>query len=150
MNCKNYLKLINKLIDNELESSQKLSLESHLKICPECFTAFKELGGLKKTIRQIPAFDGNPFLWTRIYEAIKNSPVAEPIFALPKFFKTWVAVAAAFTIITGGLLFAIPEDSEETDPKTEMESAIYGIPSNPENLERITINFLVYTNSKHV
>lgn len=133
MKCKKVQRLLNRYIDNELP----VDLHEHLEGCKECTYRLKELTRIKELIGAAAPYPTNPFLLTRIASAIEGV-MPFPIWIL----RVWVPIATAFIFITSIIIYRLPEIERPVPKETE----IFNIPVTPENMERITLNLLVYTN----
>lgn len=130
MNCRMVQRLLNRYIDNELP----VDLHEHLEGCKDCTHRLSELSRIKELVGSIPAYQPNPFLWTRIASAIEEKlPI--PIGII----RVWIPIATILIILTGSILLILPKAKEPE---------IFTIPITQENMERITLNLLVYTNGE--
>lgn len=135
MNCKMVQRLLNRYIDNELTED----IQGHLSGCKDCTYRLSELSKIKELTGATPVYQTNPFLLTRITSAIREiTPF--PIGIL----KVWVPIATLLIIISGIILYRLPEAERPVTKGSE----IFNIPVIPENMERITLNLLVYTNGE--
>lgn len=126
MKCKNVQRLLSSYIDNELTGD----IQGHLSGCKECTHRLNELTRIKELVGTIPAYEVNPFLFTRISSAIKEE-IPIPIGLI----KIWVPIAAMLILIAGIILYRLPEAEKPV---------VFETPIRPENMERLTLNLLVY------
>lgn len=96
--------LISEMLDNELESHELSSINSHIKGCVECKKYFDELLEAEQNIRnKIRIVANNPELKSSIMDKVKQSQVRDlsgrhdRLQAMLK--KSWVAASALVTII---------------------------------------------------
>lgn len=134
-------------IDNELPEQSNLSVETHLAECKQCTNTLNEFSRLKELIGKTTPYSANPFLWTRVAEDIKEGLPIPVGILVPRFLKAWIPIATIFILFSGFILFKLPEPQKiQYKTPLTMETAIFNIPLKPENMERITLNLLVYTN----
>lgn len=144
MRCKKTQRLLNMYIDNELATEVHSAVQGHIGVCQKCSTTLNELNKLKELVGTTTPYPVNPFLWTRIAAALKEE-IPIPIGVLvPKFLKIWVPVAAALILFCGFLLYKT--ERPVYTKKSLIQTAVLDIPITQENMEKITLNLLVYTN----
>lgn len=133
MRCGKIQRLLNRYIDNELTED----IQGHLAGCKGCTHRLNELTRIKELLGVTTAYQPNPFLLTRIASAIKEiTPI--PIGIL----RVWVPIATILILLAGFILYRLPEVEKP------VRTTIFDIPTVPENMERITLNLLVYTNGE--
>jgi anti-sigma factor RsiW len=71
MRCKKAKKLISDYIDGELDSSQRFSLEQHLKTCEKCRRFMEEYKSIAQTAQKLEAGSPSPYVWTRIRQGLE-------------------------------------------------------------------------------
>ncbi|MFW6129482.1 MAG: anti-sigma factor family protein [Candidatus Aminicenantaceae bacterium] len=71
MRCKKAKKLISDYIDGELDSSQRSSLEEHLKECEECRKFMEDTQRIAHTAQELEAGSPSPYVWTRIKQGVE-------------------------------------------------------------------------------
>lgn len=147
MKCRKAQRLLNIYIDNELPGQKMSAVNGHLAGCPQCAITLNKLTKLKELAGTTTPYTANPFLWTRIAEGIKEG-IPIPIGPLVlKFLRIWVSIASVLILVSGITLYRLPVEKEVLYGETSsMEATIFEIPVTPENMEKITLNLLVYTN----
>ena len=131
MNC-DCIKLLNKYVDNELNSQERLSLEEHLKICLTCSAELRTLGVLKSSFIQ-NKIDSNPELFwqdlkARIINEELEAKAKEDYFALDfsNWTKRFIPVPVLVTVIVIVLMNLVPVNNNLIDEYifgTNFESA---------------------------
>jgi len=149
MKCNKIERLLNQYVDNELLEQKIPIVKSHLDGCPNCTEKYNELITLKGIIKTQISYEANPFLWTRISSTITQKPILVGVGLIPKILKVWIALASVLIVISGSTLFYLNNktSSANTEEPT-VEKAILEIPNLPGNMERITLNLMIYTNKK--
>lgn len=150
MKCSDIEHLLNRYIDKELPARKTAVLEGHLAGCQKCTQKLNESIKLKGLVQALPAYTVNPFLWTRIRTAIGMKPAAVPAWIIiPKILKLWTAIACSLILISSIVLTKVTK-TEQFMYKEELsvQKAILEIPAVPENMEKITLNLLVYNGTK--
>lgn len=149
MKCKKASILLNRYIDNELSGEMRAEVQGHLAKCENCNNILKEMTHLKNAFAAIPRHAANPFLWTRIADKIKCPVPLVFGFPIPKLLHIWITMACVLIVSSGIVLYKISEPEKEQETASENLSAqILESPMRPENMEKITLNLLVYTNGK--
>lgn len=144
MKCKNTARLLNMYADNELPEQTRSVLQGHLAGCEKCTHKLNEIMKLKELIAAAAPYPVNPFLWTRIAEGIREE-IPMPIGVLvPGILRVWIPIAAVLILLSGFILYKLPVP-ERTVHKGTL-STILDMPISPENMEKITLNLLVYSN----
>lgn len=150
MRCKKVFNLLNMYADREISQDMHSHIEKHLAGCKKCTGTLNEILRLKNIIGTVPQYTANPFLWTRIAEGIKQlvpAPVSLPVL---NFLRVWVSAAGILIVLSGFVLFNLPEierPRNDTD-RQSITRQMLEVPITPENMEKITLNLLVYTNGK--
>ena len=146
MNCKKTERLLNQYVDNELPSTKFSLVKSHLESCNNCLQKHEELLKLKNIVKAQMGYTGNPFLWTRISTAISQEPIMSVIGLIPKLLKTWLTIASLLIIVSSSSLLYINALTMAIDKKdSSIENTILEMPDIPENMEKITLNLIIYT-----
>lgn len=70
MNCKNVRANFLSFLDKELPEDQRVQMEKHLKICPECSRLLKEFSVLWITLKDRERIQPSPYFWTRLNQRI--------------------------------------------------------------------------------
>jgi len=147
MKCAKTETLISKLIDHELPQNEAAVVQSHIDSCPNCRLFLSELTALKGLSKTAADYKANPCLWTRIAQGIASITPVSILAGASKLVKIWVAMASVLVTTTGAILYEMHDTEREQPTSAEsIESEIFNIPPTPENLEKITLNMLVYTN----
>lgn len=144
MRCKVVKRLLNGLMDNELVGEIQDTVKGHLEGCKECSHRLKELTKLKEMVRTSTPYTANPFLWTRIANSIKEEMPVPIGILIPRILRLWIPIASVLTIVCGLALFNLIKTEEPADRGAL--STILDMPITPENMEKITLNLIVYTN----
>ena len=93
MTCDSARELIQPLVDQELDLTQKLDIEAHLRSCAGCAEFLHELNGLRKAIREkAPYYQAPADLARRVESSLRAAAKAE---ARPRVHTNWIAAAAA-------------------------------------------------------
>jgi len=66
MRCRKVEKNLSAYLDRELKPQTAEKLEAHLAACPRCRGRRAALEGVEKVLRDFPAREPSPFLWTRV------------------------------------------------------------------------------------
>lgn len=147
MRCKKVVRSINMYVDNELPENEKSSVRTHISECSKCSQIFNELMKIKENMGKIPVYSPNPFLWTRIEAELRQNPYIPDFLNIPQLIRGWVLAASLLLVIFGAALYKLPRTEETSDTMSpSITNSIMEIPNTPENMEKITLNFLVYTN----
>jgi predicted anti-sigma-YlaC factor YlaD len=134
-------------LDNELPENKKGIVKEHITACSHCASTFNSIAKVKNNIGKVPVFSPNPYLWTRIAAELKEAPYSPGIFGVPQAIKVWASAVSILLIISGIVLYNLPETEDTASiSSSTITNSIMEIPSTPFNMEKITINFLVYTN----
>ena len=92
MNCPQAGLLMGSYADGELDATGILELEKHLRDCPACALAFRNVQNLKKSLKQDPLFfTAPPGLGQKLKAALRPQPEAR------RSFRVWNRFAAAAT-----------------------------------------------------
>lgn len=144
MRCERVERLLNMYIDKELPEKTQSIVNGHLAGCDRCTHTLNELNRLKELVGTTAPYPVNPFLWTRIAEGLKEE-VPIPIGILvPKVLRVWVPIATILILLSGLMLYRTEKPVYKT--KSLIQTAVLDIPATPENMEKITLNLLIYTN----
>jgi len=147
MKCKNVIRKMSMYIDNELPDIESDNIKNHIAMCPHCAKIYAGVVKIKQNIGSLPVFNPNPYLWTRIETELRANPYAPGLLNIPQIIRTWVSIASVLLIVFGIVLYKLPQIEDVSDSESSsITNSIMEIPNNPENLEKIAINFLVYTN----
>lgn len=145
MNCSKIERLLNMYIDKELPADRATTLHEHLAGCQRCTQRLNELTQLKGLVQTIPKYTPNPFLWTRITTALSETPVVPIRVVASRVLRLWVPVACTLILMSSIILTRVSKlEVSMYKEKPSMQKAILEIPATPENMERITLNLLVY------
>lgn len=145
--CNKTKRLLNMYLDKELPIKEGSEIKGHLKDCKKCNHYMAGLNLVKESIAGESSYNTNPFLWTRIKEAITEKPFIPGPLAIPGIVKLWMPIAVFSIFISLSVLHSLPTAQSliTKEPKT-METTILEVPITPENMEQITLNLIVYTN----
>jgi hypothetical protein len=147
MKCKNVIREINMYIDNELPDIESDNVKNHIAMCPHCGKIYNGLVKVKEGIGSLPVFNPNPYLWTRIEAELRENPFTPGLLNIPQIIRTWVSIASILVIVFGIVLYNLPQAEDNSDTaSSSITNSIMEIPNTPENMEKLAINFLVYTN----
>jgi hypothetical protein len=96
----------------ELEGGERASIEEHLKTCAECGAAFDELRTIRAALAARPGIAGPAGGdWTRFMarldDAIDREGREIPAAPLTRGFVPYLAIAAALTLVTIGVLLVL-------------------------------------------
>lgn len=149
MNCKKSKILLQRLFDKELKEKDLPNLTKHLSVCGNCSNELKELEKLHGILNALPAYTPNPFLWTRIATELESINNPSWGITIPQVLRTWVPIACFLILLSSMGFFGILNAETQlgnslTESPTPLARAILEIPDNPQNLEKIAINTLVY------
>ena len=93
MNCESAHELIQPFLDEELDPSQRLEIEAHLRSCVACAEFHHELSELRKTIRSgAPYYRAPQDLEGRVKAALRRPAVVDMRVRAPRI---WIAAAAS-------------------------------------------------------
>ena len=70
MNCKNVKKNLVSFLENELLEEQRVEMEKHLKICPDCSHLLEEFSQLWGALERREKIQPSPYFWTRVKQRI--------------------------------------------------------------------------------
>ena len=148
MKCKKAQRMLNRYLDHILAPGEEVNLQEHIRICPQCRNRLREIEQLQELLGTETAYEPNPFLWTRVKAGLQEPNSVPGLFPLPVIIKAWVPLAILIILLAIFTLSRIPgvENQSLYHKPQSMETTIMQIPGTPENLERITINLLVYGN----
>ena len=139
MKCEKIKKSINRYADGE-EVNEKII--RHIESCESCTKESRQISRIKELAGSLPVYPVNPFLWTRISAALEKQPVIPyGVGAL----KLWVATASALILLAGTILALTPRQQPVSTADT-VNNALLSFPATPENMEKLTLNFLFYSN----
>lgn len=72
MRCSGARKLISDYVDNNLKTSQRASLEQHLRDCPDCQQLLIEFQGIVRSAKELEEFSPSDQLWGKIKTRLKT------------------------------------------------------------------------------
>jgi len=105
MTCDAARELLQPLVDEELDLTQKVDIETHLRSCVGCAEYLHNLAELRQVIRdKAPYYRASEQLASRVQAAVRASAKAE---ARPRLTWPWaaaVSLAAAAAILWGAIL----------------------------------------------
>jgi anti-sigma factor RsiW len=105
MTCDAARELLQPLVDEELDLTQKVDIETHLRSCVGCAEYLHNLAELRQVIRdKAPYYRASEQLTSRVQAAVRASAKAE---ARPRLNWPWaaaVSLAAAAAILWGAIL----------------------------------------------
>lgn len=145
MKCKKIQHLINMYADNELPGQTRSVVQGHIAGCEKCAHTLNEITKLKEIIGAAVPYPVNPFLWTRIASGIREEMPIPTGVLIPKILRIWVPIASVLIILTGIFMHNLPEQEKPVYDKGTL-TTIMDMPIIPENMEKITLNLLVYAN----
>jgi predicted anti-sigma-YlaC factor YlaD len=70
MNCKNIKKNLVSFLENELTEEQRVEIENHIKICPDCSRLLEEFSQLWGVVQRREKIQPSPYFWTRMMQRI--------------------------------------------------------------------------------
>ncbi|MCK4385851.1 MAG: zf-HC2 domain-containing protein [candidate division Zixibacteria bacterium] len=70
MNCKNIKKNLVLFLENELTEEQRVEIENHLKICPDCSRLLEEFSQLWGDLERPEKIQPSPYFWTRLKQRV--------------------------------------------------------------------------------
>lgn len=144
MKCKKIERLLNVYLDNELPEQIKPAIQGHLSGCEKCTHTLNEIVKLKELIGTTTPYPVNPFLWTRIAESLKEEALIPIGVLITKILRVWVPIATMLILLSAVILYRLPELKIPAYKGTL--ATILDMPIVPENMEKITLNLLVYSN----
>ena len=146
MKCKKTQRMLNRYLDHVLAAGKETALQEHISKCPRCRNKLREMKQLKVLLGTETAYSPNPFLWTRIKAGLQEPNNIPGLFPLPAIIKAWVPLAILIILLAAFTLSRLPgvKNWYFYDKPQSIETVIMRIPGTPENLERISLNFLVY------
>lgn len=147
MKCKKIMRLLNMYVDDELPENLQVSLKGHIETCKDCNHKLNEFMKLKELIGTSTQYTANPFLWTRVLEGIREEMPVPIGILVPRLLKAWIPIASILIVISGFILYKLPESREPLyKVPSPIETTVLNIPTSSMNMEKITLNLLVYTN----
>jgi hypothetical protein len=106
---------LSEYLDNELTSSERRQLETHLAGCPACTQTLEELKGVVARAGRLENREPDYDLWPGVREAIsrrrvvdldsRRKPARRFTFSLPQL----VAAAAALVLVSGGTAYVLSQ-----------------------------------------
>lgn len=121
MSCEEYLQWLHPYLDDELDLSTALTLESHLDQCPQCAREYRELKTLRDAIRsEAEYFRAPDRLQRRIEQSLDAIAGRANRFDRLFWFKPVYGIAASLAagMIAVGLTFHLTRQSLEADRLT--------------------------------
>lgn len=70
MNCRSVRNSFVSFLENQLLGEQRIEIESHLKICPNCSRLLEEFSLLWKAVEHREKIEPFPYFWTRLKQRI--------------------------------------------------------------------------------
>jgi len=89
MKCSKSRKFISDYIDDNLDAKDRLLIESHLDVCPDCQQLLKDFQGITEKAKGLEEISPSPQLWPKIKAKLESEP-QEVITLLPQRRK-WLA-----------------------------------------------------------
>ena len=98
MNCKNVKRNLVSFLEKKLLEEQRVEMEKHLKICPDCSHLLEEFSQLWGALERREKIQPSPYFWTRLKQRIieyeeERKPVLGWFEGLIRWARPAVAVA---------------------------------------------------------
>jgi predicted anti-sigma-YlaC factor YlaD len=124
MNCKNVKKNFVSLLENELPEEQRVEIENHIKICPDCSRLLEEFSQLWQTVEHREKIQPSPYFWTRLKQRIiEYEEGRKPFWGWLEGVVGWVrpAVAVAVLLVCIFLGYSLGNFPESANGQTEYQ-----------------------------
>jgi anti-sigma factor RsiW len=99
MTCELASEYIHRLLDGEIDETNRYEIETHLRTCATCAELSHHLAELRHSVREsAPYYTASPYLASRIRSSLRDSLRQERSFRLP---VRWMAIAATVICAVG-------------------------------------------------
>ena len=100
MNCKKIKKNLVSFLENELPEEQRVEMENHLRICPDCSRLLEEFSQLWEPLEHRERIQPPPYLWTRLKQRIiEYEEGREPVLGWLEGMIHWARPAVAVAVL---------------------------------------------------
>ena len=104
MNCKNIKKNLVLFLENELTEEQRVEIENHFKICPDCFRLLEEFSQLWGALERGEKIQPSPYFWTRLKQrVIEYEEGRKPVWGWLGGLVRWTRPAVAVAVLLIGI-----------------------------------------------
>ena len=98
--CKRVKDNLLPFLENELPEEQRVEVENHLEICPDCSRLLEEFSQLWGTLEHRERIQPSPYLWTRLKQRIvEYEEGKKPVFGWLGGLIRWTRPAIAVVVL---------------------------------------------------
>jgi hypothetical protein len=137
MRCRDVQDLASSYIDGELDDARASALRGHVRQCPSCLAAVRELGAIRDAAANLDTLEPSPSLWSAVQRGLAEAEIADARRSRlwlhwqalrPRLLPAAVALAATAAVTTWlwGRPAAPPSVSA---PAPQMAAQLAGVPA---------------------
>jgi anti-sigma factor RsiW len=143
--CKSVRSSLSRYADGELAGAKLAQLERHLASCPACAEALKDYQALNALLAAPDPIDPDPYLWTKVRQAVAARRRARPRSILARLRPFLVPLAGVALVLVavftasqlGRTITATAQERSlravNVQPEDERPAVLESIPSAPED-----------------
>jgi anti-sigma factor RsiW len=135
MRCRDVQDLASSYIDGQLDDARASALRGHVRQCPSCLAAVRELGAMRDAAADLDTLEPPPSLWSAVQHGLAEAEIADARRSRlwlhwqalrPRLLPAAVALAAIATVTTW--LWRRPPAPA---PASQMVAELAGVPAVP-------------------